>query len=441
MSIMNRKEPLFLFVGDTILFLLALWTTLVVRYIEIPGKEIFLNHLVPFSFLFIVWILVFFISGLYGKHTVLFKKKLPGVIFRAQLINIVIAALFFFFIPIFGIAPKTNLIIYLIISSVLIIFWRLLVFPRFRIRKRQRALFIGSGEAIQELKDEVNNNTRYSLLCTALIDLDNISTTKFLEEVKNTVSTKNISVIVIDSKDERVVSALPSLYTLIFKGVQFVDMGKLYEDIFDCISVSFVKQYWLLDNVSFSTKFVYDFLKRLFDIFVSIIIGGVSLPLYPFISAAIKLDDGGPIFYVQERVGEGGRIVHIAKFRTMSEKEKEVITNVGAFLRNTRIDELPQLWSVLRGDLSLIGPRPEIPRLVDLYEQEVPYYNIRHLIKPGLSGWAQIHQTNPPKFGVQYDETKLKLAYDLYYIKNRSFLIDLKIALLTIKILVSRSGV
>lgn len=105
-----------------------------------------------------------------------------------------------------------------------------------------------------------------------------------------------------------------------------------------------------------------------------------------------------------------------------------------------RIDELPQLRAVLKGDLSLIGPRPEIPGLVELYEKNIPYYNVRHLIKPGLSGWAQIHQDRPPKFGVQYGETELKLSYDLYYIKNRSFLVDLKIALLTIKTLLSRGG-
>jgi len=116
------------------------------------------------------------------------------------------------------------------------------------------------------------------------------------------------------------------------------------------------------------------------------------------------------------------------------------ITRVGSFLRRTRLDELPQLWSILVGDLSLIGPRPELPELAALYEKEIPYYNVRHLITPGLSGWAQIHQEKPPKFGVAYDNTKLKLAYDLYYIKNRSFMLDVKIAIKTLRILVSRSG-
>ena len=126
----------------------------------------------------------------------------------------------------------------------------------------------------------------------------------------------------------------------------------------------------------------------------------------------------------------------------MSETEKEKITPVGLFLRKTRIDELPQLINVLRGDISLIGPRPELPDLARVYERDIPFYNTRHLITPGLSGWAQLYQKEPPKFKmVGYDATKTKLSYDLYYIKNRSAFLDIKITLKTIKTLLSRSGV
>ena len=133
----------------------------------------------------------------------------------------------------------------------------------------------------------------------------------------------------------------------------------------------------------------------------------------------MSIDDGG--------VGEKNR--------------KSEVTKVGKFLRVSRIDELPQLWNVFLGDISLIGPRPELPNLVKLYKKEISFYNVRHLIKPGLSGWAQLCQKNPPKFSTDYGETKVKLSYDLFYIKNRSFLLDLKIALKTVKILLSRSGV
>jgi lipopolysaccharide/colanic/teichoic acid biosynthesis glycosyltransferase len=116
------------------------------------------------------------------------------------------------------------------------------------------------------------------------------------------------------------------------------------------------------------------------------------------------------------------------------------VTKVGSFLRRTRIDELPQLWNVLRGDYSLIGPRPELPALVAAYSEKIPYYNARHLLKPGLSGWAQIYHREHPHHGIDIEETQNKLSYDLYYVKNRSLLLDLQIGLKTIRTILSRSG-
>jgi len=246
---------------------------------------------------------------------------------------------------------------------------------------------------------------------------------------------------VIDLRNEKVTPVLPHLYNLIFSGVRFIDKYKVYEDIFDRVPLSLVNYNWFLENISSASHIVYDFLKRTMDVSISFVLGALSLLMYPFVYVAIKLDDGGPMFFVQDRVGRGGKTVKIIKFRTMAPDVPPQVTRVGDILRRTRIDELPQLWNVLRGDVSLVGPRPETPNLAKLYEKEIPYYNVRHLIKPGLSGWAQTHQEKPPKFDVGYDETKTKLSYDLYYIKNRSFILDLKIALQTIKTILSRSGV
>jgi len=214
----------------------------------------------------------------------------------------------------------------------------------------------------------------------------------------------------------------------------------MYENIFDRVPLSLVKYNWFLSNVSLLPKITHDIVRRFFDIIFSIILGLPSLLVYPFVIAAVKFGDKGPVFIIQERVGRDNMPIYIFKFRSMSIYEKEKITRVGNILRKTRIDELPQLWNVFKGDLSLIGPRPEIPSLAELYEKEIPYYNIRHFIQPGLSGWAQIHHIKPPKFGVEYDETREKLSYDIYYIKNRSLFLDLYIGLKTIKTLFSRTG-
>lgn len=441
MVITNKKESLILFGGDIVFFLLALWITLFVRHFEVPSSTLLYNHLVPFSFLFVVWVLVFFIAGLYNKHTVIFKGKLPSIILNAQIINIVLAATFFFLVPIFGIAPKTNLFIYLIISSGLIVLWRLVLAPRVSVRKRARALIVGSGDEMNDLEYEVNNNIRYGLKFVDTIEINSENATDLASRIKESVRKNKISVIVLDAKDEHIIPVLPTLYTLIFQNVIFVEMSRVYEDIFDRIPVTFVKESWLIDNVSFTRKLIYDALKRFFDIVLSLIGGIISLVVYPIVYILIKIEDQGSVFYFSKRIGKNGKHINLYKFRSMSENEKEHVTRVGGFLRKTRIDELPQLWSVLVGDLSLVGPRPEIPELASLYEDQIPYYNIRHLIKPGLSGWAQINDDNAPKRAqLEVEKTKIKLSYDLYYVKNRSPLVDFQIVLRTIKTLLSRSG-
>jgi lipopolysaccharide/colanic/teichoic acid biosynthesis glycosyltransferase len=215
------------------------------------------------------------------------------------------------------------------------------------------------------------------------------------------------------------------------------------------VPLSLVKYSWFLENISSRNKPAFDAVKRFMDLFISIVVGLVSLPIYPFVILAIKIDDGGPIFSIQERVGQNNRIIKLYKFRTMdrandggkwNQNNENKITRIGALLRKTRIDELPQLWNVFRGEISLIGPRPEFPEPVKLYEKQVPYYRVRHLVKPGLSGWAQIHHENDPHHQVDITETKNKLSYDLYYINNRSYLLDMEIALKTIRILLSFQG-
>jgi lipopolysaccharide/colanic/teichoic acid biosynthesis glycosyltransferase len=242
---------------------------------------------------------------------------------------------------------------------------------------------------------------------------------------------------------------MPQLYGLFFEGVEFVDVRDMYEDIFDRIPLSLIEDAWCLSHISAASKPIFDGVKKIVDIAVSGVLALISLVVYPFVYTAIKLDDGGVIFSYQTRVGKRGKPISIMKFRTMSVANdhgkwtsgpKNVITRTGRFLRKSRIDELPQLWNVARGDISLIGPRPEFPEPVSLYSKEIPYYNLRHIVKPGLSGWAQIYHEGHPHHGIDTAETGNKLSYDLYYIKNRSFLLDLKIALRTMKVLLSFAG-
>ena len=436
-----------LFIGDVVAFYAALWLMLLVRYNSIPSPANLYLHVPPFSILFLVWIAVFFIAGLYEKHTLILKSKIGNIILRAQITNSVLAFLFFYFIPFFGITPKTNLFIYLVISFGLISFWRLTLFPLFEKGEKENAILIGNGEEMRELEREVNHNPRYAIKFISSIDLNTIKSLDFKEEILNRIYAENVHLIAADFKNEKVETLLPSLYNLIFSKVRFIDMHKVYEDIFDRIPLSLVKESWFLQNISGSAQKGYDFLKRGMDLILATVLGAVSLILYPFVYVAIKLEDGGPVFFVQERIGKNNKVIRIRKFRSLEVHhspdgvaQDPKTTKVGKFLRKTRIDELPQLWNVFRGDLSMIGPRPEIPALAMLYEKEIPFYNVRYLIKPGLSGWAQLYGEHGHG-GLAVDETRNKLSYDLYYIKNRSFMLDLKIALRTIKTLLSREGV
>lgn len=434
-----------IFVGDVFSLYFSLWITLALRYLAFPDEPLFAMHAIPFSYLFIAWVLVFYIASLYEPHTVIFKSKIPAIILNVQLINSFIAVLFFYFVPAFEITPKTTLFLYLFISFVFISGWRIFGVQFLGLRRQEHAVLIGSGEETRNLYRVVNKNPLYPMHFITWVDLEELAEIDFEDEILSRIYSEEISLIVIDMKNEKVLPILPKLYNLIFSHVRFVEQYRVYEDIFDRIPLSLIGYNWFLENVSSRAHFGYDILKRVMDIVLSSLLSIPALVAFPFVVAAMKLDDGGPIFYTPLRIGQGNRPFRIYKLRTMSTMDdgKELsanankITRVGRFLRASRLDELPQLWNVLAGDLSLIGPRPEFPGLVDVYHAQIPYYNMRHLIKPGLSGWAQVHHDKPPQ---TVEETKEKLAYDLYYLKNRSFVLDIKIALKTIRTLVSRTG-
>jgi exopolysaccharide biosynthesis polyprenyl glycosylphosphotransferase len=440
MIIVNKKEPFILFAGDIFILVFSLWLVLTLRYFEFPTLNTWVNHIQPFSIIFIFWLLIFYIAGLYEKHTLILKKNLPHLLLNTQVMNSIIAIIFFYFTPYFEIAPKTILFIYLIVSLGLILFWRLKIFPVFGSKTKQNAILVASGEEMKELRHEVNNNNRYDFQFVQSIDLENYNPADFKEDVVKMVYENNVSLIVADIKDQNAVAIIPSLYNLIFAKVQFLDKYKVYESIFDRIPLSIIGYNWFLENISSRNLVSYDIFKRIMDIALSTVVGIFSLVVYPLIFLIIKLDDGGKVFFTQERVGQNNKKIRIYKFRTMSDGADKEVTKVGKYLRILRVDELPQIWNVLRGDLSLIGPRPEASALVEEYTNQVPFYNVRHLIKPGLSGWAQIYHDNHPHHKIDVIETKNKLSYDLYYLKNRSIFLDIKIALKTLKIVFLQKG-
>ncbi len=233
------------------------------------------------------------------------------------------------------------------------------------------------------------------------------------------------------------------------KGIDVRDMADVYEALTGRIPVRGIADQWLLFAEGFYLLRA-DFaqkLKRLIDFLASGIILFFMSPVIALAVIAIKLDSPGPVFYTQQRVGKDRQVFTIYKFRSMesgSEKagarwaaEKDPrVTRVGKLLRLTHIDELPQIWNIFKGDMSLVGPRPERPEFVDTLEDELPYYYVRHTVKPGLTGWAQINY----RYGASVEDAHIKLEYDLYYVKNMSVFLDLKILLRTVGVVLLKDG-
>lgn len=447
----RTRELSLLILGDSFFFILSLWLMLLVRYFDLPSLELFADHLGPFLILTAVWLLVFYIAGLYDKHTVFLKTLLFSRIINTQIINGFIAALLFFVIP-FGIAPKVNLFIYLVLSVILLTWWRMVLYRHIEPKTKHRAILLADGPEAIELVDETNNNDRYSYSYVRIIDAATAEKTEnFEEKLLRLIEKERIDIVVANSSSRYVTTALPKIFDLAFLRFKttFLDFNRVYEDTFDRVPVGSVQYDWFLTNISQSRRAVYDVIKRALDICFAIILLLPTALIFPVVAAVMKLENkNGQIFYTTTRIGQYNKVITIYKFRTKNGadtgvaalKSTLVDTRVGAFLRKTRIDELPQLLNVLRGDLSFIGPRPEMPALVDVYMQSVPYYNARHFLKPGLSGWAQIKNFDVPRGGVDVERTKVKVSYDLYYLEKRSLFLDIQIVLKTIATIVMRTG-
>lgn len=445
MIIGGRRASLLLFVGDLAAFALSLYLTLWLRHSALPSAVTLAPYIAPFSFLFALWTLVFYSAGLYGKRLALFTSRVPDAVIKTQAANILLAALFFFLIPVFGIAPKTILFLYLVVSLALILLWRLALYPRVSLpRSRERAALIALGPEADELYREVNGNNRYGIKFVARPALaalrDHMAFLRELEQSRP-------ALLIVNATHPMVAPLTPIIdhLTRIERRCQLASFEELYEEVFDRIPLSRLGQVWFLENVASADTTVYAVMKRGVDVVGALAMAAVTILLVPFIALANALERPGPLFITQERFGRYGVPFKAYKFRSMEKnlaasgewthEGENRITRVGAFLRRTSLDEFPQFMNVLIGELSLVGPRSDILGLGRRLAEALPYYEARYLVLPGITGWAQINQQyEPGKVSPQsVEETKTRLAYDFYYLKHRSLGLDIVIALKTIK--------
>ncbi len=454
----NKFLKFLLLIGDIFLLYASLLLVLAIRYGDFsfwpgPQTKVFLFH---FSFLAFFWIVILYIFDFYEipplKKVFDFCGNLLIFIFLAS----VFGTTYFYLRPEVAIAPKTILILDVLIFSFFLGFWRYIFSRILRMAKGgEKIVIIGFQPGLEEL---VNNNlisgANYEIL--AFFSPENSFLEKlfpFATQAKYGVVSdiKKLKKIIEKEKVETVVFPhfLPGneqLINLVFANLplklNYISFADFYENLTKKVAIETVNEAWFLENISRPEKKVDDILKRGFDILFSFVWLLVTVILFPFVAFAIKIDSSGPVLYTQKRIGRDGRTFTLYKFRTMVKNAEQNgpqwaqpndprITMVGKVLRKLYLDEFPQFFNILRGDISFVGPRPERPEFVNQLKNEIPYYDIRHIIKPGLTGWAQINY--PASTSVE--EAKEKFKYDLYYIKNRNFFMDLGIILKTIKLI------
>lgn len=429
--------------GDLLLLFFSFFLTFFLRSLEFPSSSLISTNAVPMIVLYIIWIIIFFIAGLYEIEKFISFNDLRNRFLKTMLAVGIISVLVFYTVPIWGITPKTILLINLLIVTGLMWLWRKFFFNNVVKSSKINVIFFGSSKEIEDFAVFINDRPQ---LAYQVLDIFDEDKSKEID-IERYVKEHNIEVIAVSDDIRQDDSLISVFYNIIPLGVAIVDFSNFYESVTGKVPVSVIGKAWFLENLVEINKREYENIKRVIDLALSVFVGIVFLFFLPLAAFFIKITSHGDVFYKQNRIGKNGKIFHIIKFRSMvsdaekngaewSKKNDNRITYFGRILRGSRIDELPQIWNVIRGDLSFFGPRPERPEFVKELSLRLPHYKMRHLIKPGLTGWAQI---NFP-YGSSVEDALEKLQYDLFYIKNRSLALDVSIALKTLKTIISNEG-
>jgi sugar transferase (PEP-CTERM system associated) len=326
----------------------------------------------------------------------------------------------------------------------------------------QRIILLGSADLIGNIKQEINERKDCGYVIVAevpdakhkrkpnnpgLKNPQKIIGHKY-EGLADLASAYSIERIVVALEEKRNNFPTQELLKCRVNGIEVIDGNSFYEMLTGKLVVKAINPSWLIFSEGFRKSRTRRVMKRLADLLLASIMLLTFLPLIAVIALLIKIDSKGPVIFSQDRVGQNGKIYRMHKFRSMVEDAEKMsgpvwalagdkrITRVGKIIRKLRMDELPQLWNILKGEMSFVGPRPEREHFVKELAELIPYYRERHTVKPGLSGWAQVSYP----YGASVDDAVEKLNYDLFYIKNMSFFMDLMIVLRTIKIVLFRKG-
>jgi sugar transferase (PEP-CTERM system associated) len=342
----------------------------------------------------------------------------------------------------------------------LVVTWRIVfAWLTRRVAPRERLLLVGTNTAAVELARELfERRQELGVEIVGFVDPDpmrlgmpvlNPGVVGAIDDIPGLVSTLNVDRVVVSLADARGKLPMDRLLDIrLDSGVTFDHLASVYEEYTGKIAVENLRPSWLIFSEGFRKTRLLMTAKRVLDVVFSAAGLLLGAPIMLLVAVAVRCTSSGPVLYHQRRVGRHGHQFTAHKFRTMHQHAERAtgpvwstandtrVTPIGGFLRRTRLDEMPQLWNVLVGEMSFVGPRPERPEFVRQLTEQIPYYGQRHVLKPGLTGWAQIRYT----YGASVEDAIEKLQYDLYYIKNLSIALDVVIVLETIKTVLTRKG-
>jgi len=462
-SLSYRVKQFILLSTDIASFYIAFIMSLTLRYQRPPTPENILQHIPLFSIVFFFWIVLNYINGLYDLVQLSYTKKYYRRLSETAILSLIGSACFFYLLPANqNITPKTILVLNVIIGYSISAALRAMYNRIIGIKRLQtNVIFVGVTKETEELIETIKQNPERGYKTVAIIDpekhiknatYDHCEVFHGLHTIRPCITNYQGHVVVMAPHLKQNEDALRELYQLLFWKVHIIDLPSFYESITGRIPPSTFSESWFLNHLQNKNHPVYEKIRTIIDYIAIVFIGAYFILLLPIIAITIKITSTGPIFIKQKRIGQQGKIFTMYKFRSMyalaedgsaetdgwefAKKQDIRITSIGTFLRKTRIDELPQVINLFKRDITLIGPRPERPAIVEELETRMPYYPLRHLVRPGLTGWAVIHQ----HYTDTLESSLEKLQYDLYYIKNRSLLLDISILLRTINVVMRFMG-
>ncbi len=427
-----------LFVGDVVMLYLSLVITLILRYQELE-LTVLKNHLISFTPFFAMLLTVFYASRLYDLTAPQTITALLQQTFSPLLISLAISIGYFYFfsakIPGF-ISPKTNLALFFVIFTTFFILWRRFSHKIFTKTLVIKSVIVAPKNEIEKLTKILYDHPEYGYQIV-FAATENEWNKEILYKL---INENGVSSIIAAPNSIKLFA--PYLAELVKIGIDFWDLISFYEARLERIPLSLIEETWLLERIVWKEPKVFTITKTIIDRIIATLMLILTLPIWPIIVLLIKLTSEGPVFYLQKRIGYDGKEFILFKFRTMRQdaeiygavwaKENDPrLTPIGRILRKLHLDELPQLLNILKGEMSFVGPRPERPEFVEQLRKVIPFYDLRHLVKPGLTGWAQLNF----RYGASIEDARQKLEYDLYYIKNRSIALDLAIILKTLNII------